>query len=104
MNINNTTFILVNTIVGVFLIETYGGNSIAYSSITKLIATSCKTGARIEQIVQEIASQIDAIPPIKDLLPNSCVQIKTPLEVIGKDYNYFLRKCVGFHVLNQSKF
>jgi hypothetical protein len=24
--------------------------------------------------------------------------------VIGKDYNYFLRKCVGFHVLNQSKF
>jgi len=49
------------------LIETYGGNSTAYPQITKLIATSCKTGARIEQLVQEIASQIDAILPIKDL-------------------------------------
>ncbi|MCE2721548.1 MULTISPECIES: hypothetical protein [unclassified Microcystis] len=53
------------------MIETYGGNSTAYPQITKLIATSCKTGARIEQLVQEIASQIDAILPIKDLLPNS---------------------------------
>ncbi len=49
------------------MIETYGGNSTAYPQITKLIATSCKTGARIEQLVQEIASQIDAILPIKDL-------------------------------------
>ncbi|NCS52102.1 MAG: leucine-rich repeat protein, partial [Microcystis aeruginosa G13-05] len=73
------------------LIETYGGNSPViivgncadenppqvkirtlqkkYPQITKLIATSCKTGVGIEQLVQEIASQIDAIPHIKDLLP-----------------------------------
>ncbi len=70
------------------MIETDGGNFIAYSPMTKLIATSCKTGVRIEQIVQEIASQINAIPPIKDLLPNSCFQIKTQLEAIGKDYDF----------------
>nr|WP_242034667.1 leucine-rich repeat protein [Microcystis flos-aquae] len=67
------------------LIETYGGNSPViivgncadehppqvkirtlrkkYPQITKLIATSCKTGVGIEELVQEIASQIDAIPP-----------------------------------------
>ncbi|NCQ72049.1 MAG: hypothetical protein GPI99_24445, partial [Microcystis aeruginosa W13-15] len=61
---------------GVFLIETYGGNSPViivgncadehppqvkirtlqkkYPKITKLIATSCKTGVGIEQLVQEI--------------------------------------------------
>ncbi len=70
------------------MIETYGGNSTAYPQITKLIATSCKTGARIEQLVQEIASQIDTIPPIKDLLPNSWFQIKTQLEAMGKDYDF----------------
>ncbi|MFM7788769.1 MAG: COR domain-containing protein, partial [Microcystis panniformis] len=92
------------------LIETYGGNSPViivgncadenppqvkirtlrkkYPQITKLIATSCKTGAGIEQLVQEIASQIDAIPHIKDLLPNSWFQIKTQLETMQKSYDF----------------
>ena len=79
------------------MIETYGGNSTAYPQITKLIATSCKTGARIEQLVQEIASQIDAIPPSKDLLPNSWFQIKTQLEAMGKDYDFiYYEKALGF--------
>ncbi|NCS59733.1 MAG: GTP-binding protein, partial [Microcystis aeruginosa G11-04] len=95
---------------GVFLIETYGGNSPViivgncadenppqvkirtlqkkYPQITKLIATSCKTGAGIEQLVQEIASQIDAIPHIKDLLPNSWFQIKTQLEAMQESYDF----------------
>jgi len=38
--------------------------------------------------VQEIASQIDTIPPIKDLLPNSWFQIKTQLEAMQKDYDF----------------
>ncbi|MFM6589711.1 MAG: leucine-rich repeat protein [Microcystis panniformis] len=92
------------------LIETYGGNSPViivgncadehppqvkirtlrkkYPQITKLIATSCKTGAGIEELVQEIASQIDAIPHIKDLLPNSWFQIKTQLEAMQKSYDF----------------
>jgi internalin A len=92
------------------LIETYGGNSPViivgncadenppqvkirtlqkkYPQITKLIATSCKTGVGIEQLVQEIASQIDAIPHIKDLLPNSWFQIKTQLEAMQKSYDF----------------
>ncbi|GBL09934.1 Internalin-A [Microcystis aeruginosa Sj] len=92
------------------LIETYGGNSPViivgncadenppqvkirtlqkkYPQITKLIATSCKTGAGIEQLVQEIASQIDAIPHIKDLLPNSWFEIKTQLETMQKTYDF----------------
>ncbi|KAB0242524.1 GTP-binding protein [Microcystis aeruginosa EAWAG127a] len=92
------------------LIETYGGNSPViivgncadenppqvkirtlrkkYPQITKLIATSCKTGAGIEQLVQEIASQIDAIPHIKDLLPNSWFEIKTQLEAMQKTYDF----------------
>ncbi len=59
-----------------------------YPQITKLIATSCKTGEGIEQLVQEIASQIDAIPHIKDLLPNSWFQIKTQLEARQKSYDF----------------
>jgi internalin A len=92
------------------LIETYGGNSPViivgncadenppqvkirtlqkkYPQITKLIATSCKTGAGIEQLVQEIASQIDAIPHIKDLLPNSWFEIKTQLEAMQESYDF----------------
>ncbi|WP_375327919.1 COR domain-containing protein [Microcystis sp. BLCC-F210] len=92
------------------LIETYGGNSPViivgncadenppqvkirtlrkkYPQITKLIATSCKTGAGIEQLVQEIASQIDAIPHIKDPFPNSWFQIKTQLETMQKSYDF----------------
>ncbi|TRU98843.1 MAG: GTP-binding protein [Microcystis wesenbergii Mw_QC_S_20081001_S30] len=92
------------------LIETYGGNSPViivgncadehppqvkirtlrkkYPQITKLIATSCKTGVGIEQLEQEIASQIDAIPHIKDLLPNSWFQIKTQLEAMQKSYDF----------------
>ncbi|WP_043998975.1 leucine-rich repeat protein, partial [Microcystis aeruginosa] len=92
------------------LIETYGGNSPViivgncadenppqvkirtlqkkYHQITKLIATSCKTGAGIAQLVQEIASQIDAIPHIKDLFPNSWFQIKTQLEAMQKSYDF----------------
>ncbi|MBE9092012.1 leucine-rich repeat domain-containing protein [Microcystis aeruginosa LEGE 11464] len=92
------------------LIETYGGNSPViivgncadenppqvkirtlrkkYPQITKLIATSCKTGAGIEELVQEIASQIDAIPHIKDLLPNSWFHIKTQLETMQKSYDF----------------
>ncbi|MBC1196306.1 leucine-rich repeat protein [Microcystis aeruginosa BLCCF158] len=92
------------------LIETYGGNSPViivgncadenppqvkirtlqkkYPQITKLIATSCKTGAGIEELVQEIASQIDAIPHIKDLLPNSWFEIKTQLETMQKSYDF----------------
>ena len=92
------------------LIETYGGNSPViivgncadehppqvkirtlrkkYPQITKLIATSCKTGVGIEELVQEIASQIDAIPHIKDLLPNSWFQIKTQLETMQKSYDF----------------
>ncbi|NCQ76631.1 MAG: GTP-binding protein, partial [Microcystis aeruginosa W13-13] len=59
-----------------------------YPKITKLIATSCKTGVGIEQLVQEIASQIDAIPHIKDLLPNSWFQIKTQLEAMQESYDF----------------
>ncbi|BCU10472.1 leucine-rich repeat protein [Microcystis aeruginosa] len=92
------------------LIETYGGNSPViivgncadenppqvkirtlrkkYPQITKLIATSCKTGVGIEQLVQEIASQIDAIPHIKDLLPNSWFEIKTQLEAMQESYDF----------------
>ncbi len=92
------------------LIETYGGNSPViivgncadenppqvkirtlqkkYPQITKLIATSCKTGAGIEQLVQEIASQIDAIPHIKDPFPNSWFEIKTQLETMQKTYDF----------------
>jgi internalin A len=92
------------------LIETYGGNSPViivgncadehppqvkirtlrkkYPQITKLIATSCKTGVGIEELVQEIASQIDAIPHIKDLLPNSWFEIKTQLETMQKSYDF----------------
>jgi GTPase SAR1 family protein len=42
----------------------------------------------IEQLVQEIASQIDAIPHIKDLLPNSWFQIKTQLEAMQESYDF----------------
>jgi internalin A len=42
----------------------------------------------IEQLVQEIASQIDAIPHIKDLLPNSWFQSKTQLEAMQESYDF----------------
>lgn len=38
--------------------------------------------------MQEIASQIDAIPHIKDLLPNSWFEIKTQLETMQKSYDF----------------
>jgi internalin A len=92
------------------LIETYGGESPViiigncadehplqvkertlrkkYPQIKKVIATSCQEGMGIDTLCQAIATQINNIPHVYDLIPTSWLEIKDQLEEMQSRYDF----------------
>ena len=59
-----------------------------YPNIVGILETSAATGAGIEALKAEIAKQVDALPHVRDLLPETWFTVKSKLEGLGKDKNF----------------
>ncbi|MGA7194181.1 MAG: COR domain-containing protein [Anaerolineales bacterium] len=59
-----------------------------YPNIVAILETSAATGAGIEALKAEIAKQVDTLPHVRDLLPETWFTVKSKLEGLGKDKNF----------------
>jgi internalin A len=59
-----------------------------YPNIVGIIETSAKTGAGIETLKAEIAKQVDTMPHVRDLLPETWFTVKSKLEELGRNKNF----------------
>ena len=59
-----------------------------YPNIVGILETSAATGAGIEALKTEIAKQVDTLPHIHDLLPETWFTVKSKLEGLGRDKNF----------------
>ena len=59
-----------------------------YPNIVGILETSATTGAGIEALKTEIAKQVDTLPHIRDLLPETWFTVKSKLEELGREKNF----------------
>lgn len=59
-----------------------------YPNIVGILETSA-TGAGIEALKAEIAKQVDTLPHVRDLLPETWFTVKSKLEELAKNKNFF---------------
>ena len=59
-----------------------------YPNVVGILDTSAATGAGISELRHIIAKQVDNIPHVRDLLPETWFAVKTRLESLGRDKNY----------------
>ncbi len=59
-----------------------------YPNIAGILETSATTGAGIEALKAEIAEQVDTLPHVRDLLPETWFTVKSKLEKLGRDKNF----------------
>ncbi|MEP7135552.1 MAG: COR domain-containing protein [Chloroflexota bacterium] len=59
-----------------------------YPSIVGILETSAATGAGIDALKAEIAKQVDTLPHVRDLLPETWFTVKSKLEELGRDKNF----------------
>ncbi len=59
-----------------------------YSNIIGIIETSAATGAGIEELKAAITEQVNNLPHVRDLLPETWFTVKTKLEEMGKGTNF----------------
>jgi internalin A len=59
-----------------------------YPNIVGILETSAATGAGIEALKAEIAKQVDTLPHVRDLLPETWFTVKSKLEELGRDKNF----------------
>jgi len=59
-----------------------------YPNIVGILETSAATGAGIEALKAEIAKQVDSLPHVRDLLPETWFTIKSKLEELGRNKNF----------------
>ena len=59
-----------------------------YPNIVGILETSAATGAGIEALKAEIAAQVDTLPHVRDLLPETWFTVKSKLEELGRDKNF----------------
>jgi len=59
-----------------------------YPNIVGIIETSAATGAGIEELKAAITEQVNNLPHIRDLLPETWFTVKTKLEEMGKGTNF----------------
>jgi internalin A len=59
-----------------------------YPNVVSILETSAATGAGIEALKSEIARQVDTLPHVRDLLPETWFTVKTKLEKLGKNNNF----------------
>lgn len=59
-----------------------------YPNIVGILETSAATGAGIDALKAEIAKQVDTLPHVRDLLPETWFTVKSKLEELGRDKNF----------------
>lgn len=59
-----------------------------YSNIAGILETSAATGAGIKELKASIAEQVNALPHVRDLLPETWFTVKTELEGLGQKANF----------------
>ena len=59
-----------------------------YPNIVGILETSAATGAGIEELKAAIAEQVNNLPHVRDLLPETWFTVKTKLEELGRDKNF----------------
>ena len=60
-----------------------------YPNIVGILETSAATGAGIAELKAAIAKQVNNLPHVRDLLPETWFTVKTKLEELGKNKNFF---------------
>jgi internalin A len=60
-----------------------------YPNIVGVIETSAATGTGVEALKAVIAKQIDTLPHVRDLLPETWFTVKSKLEELGRKVNFF---------------
>jgi len=59
-----------------------------YPKIVGVLEASAATGAGIEALKVEITKQVDTLPHVRDLLPETWFTVKSKLEKLGRDKNF----------------
>jgi internalin A len=59
-----------------------------YPNIVGILETSAATGVGIAALKAEIAKQVDTLPHVRDLLPETWFTVKSKLEELGRDKNF----------------
>jgi internalin A len=59
-----------------------------YPNIVGILETSAATGAGIEELKTAITEQVNNLPHVRDLLPETWFTVKTKLEELGKQSNF----------------
>jgi internalin A len=79
-----------------------------YPNIVGILETSAATGAGIEALKAEIAKQVDTLPHVRDLLPETWFTVKSKLEELGRSKNFitqdeYLDLCTTNDVSDETK-
>jgi internalin A len=64
------------------------GLKIKYPNIVDILETSAATGAGIEELKVAITGQVNNLPHVRDLLPETWFTVKTKLETLGREQNF----------------
>jgi internalin A len=59
-----------------------------YHNIVGILETSAATGAGIKELKDAIADQVNNLPHVRDLLPETWFTVKTKLEELGRQSNF----------------
>lgn len=59
-----------------------------YSNLGGILETSAATGAGIEELKVAITEQVNNLPHVRDLLPETWFTVKTKLEGLGRESNF----------------
>ena len=59
-----------------------------YPNIVGILETSAATGAGIEELKAAITEQVNNLPHVRDLLPETWFTVKTKLEGLGRESNF----------------
>lgn len=59
-----------------------------YPNIVGILETSAATGAGIEALKAAITEQVNSLPHVRDLLPETWFTVKTKLEGLGRESNF----------------
>ncbi len=78
-----------------------------YPNIVGILETSAATGAGIEELKAAITEQVNNLPHVRDLLPETWFTVKTKLEELGRESNFithdkYLELCAENEVSDET--
>jgi len=78
-----------------------------YPNIVGVLETSAATGAGIEELKAAITEQVNNLPHVRDLLPETWFTVKTKLEGLGRESNFithdkYLELCTENEVSDET--